>query len=212
MPSSLSPESTRLSSGVVSVAGVSTTRMLGPGHFVAERWGTSRHRPGSPRPAPSRARHPAGPCRGHAPPAACATAPAPPISRCPGPPCGLSRPAAPPRPARPPRGHRPRRGHADMSRYSSSPGKCLFHCHVQDPQQVLSSQVRGAFCFLDHLPDTALHESRRLGRPTIPARACHRCGVLAGTGRGSAGRRCGVVRAAVRRVRPSRGTTGAAGR
>lgn len=44
---------------------------------------------------------------GLAPPAACATVPAPPISRCPGRTCGPSRPAAPPRPARPPRGHHP---------------------------------------------------------------------------------------------------------
>ena len=80
-----------------------------------------------------RARHPAGSCPDRAPPAACATAPAPPISRCPDRPCGPSRPAAPPRPARPPRGRRPRRGHAGTTRYASSPGEVLLSVQRTGP-------------------------------------------------------------------------------
>lgn len=52
------------------------------------------HPPGSPRPARGRAPHQAGPCPDHAPPAPCATAPTPPISPCPGRPCGSSPQAA----------------------------------------------------------------------------------------------------------------------
>ena len=98
---------------------------LGPQH--------ARHRPGSPRPARPPAPHPAGSCPDRAPPAACATAPAPPISPGPGRSCGPSRPAARPRPGRPPRGRRPRHGHAGRTRYASSPGEVLLSSQPTGP-------------------------------------------------------------------------------
>ncbi len=90
----------------------------------------------------------------------------PPISRCPGRTCGLSRPAALPRPARPPRRHRhrhrPRRGHAGTTRYACSPGECFFPCSQQDPRQVPSLQLRSTLRLFDQDMDEHSHESARL--------------------------------------------------
>jgi hypothetical protein len=55
-------------------------------------------------------------------------------------------------------------GQAGRARSSSSPGKCLFRYHELGPQQVLSFQLKGALCFLDHLLDDTPRESLRLAR------------------------------------------------
>ena len=96
------------------------------------------HPPGGPRPARGRAPHQAGPCPDHVPPAPCATAPTPPISPCPGRPCGSSPQAAHRRRGRPPRG--------DL-----------------DPGRGPSLLARSTLRVSDHLPDALPRESARSG-------------------------------------------------
>lgn len=142
----------------IAVSGVGCHRAehvgLGPQHATSARQSPPRAIP---------ARHPAGPCPGRALPAACATAPVPPIARCPVRTCGPSRPAAPSGLARSSLCHRPRRGHAGTTRCACSPGECFLPCSQQDPGQVPSLQVRGTLRLFDQGMHEYAYESARLG-------------------------------------------------
>lgn len=77
-----------------------------------------------------------------------------------------------PPPGTPPRRHRPRFGGTGRNHhYSCSSGKCLVLRDEQDPRQALSSQFRGAFRLLGHLPGNSAVKACRVRVSVSPASA-----------------------------------------